>query len=101
MPPALKALLAQLIGLALAFLLARSGLVAGLWPIVATQAAGATLAAAMLRSARWWLPIHLGFLPLLVGAQRLNLQLVKVEAGRRPVDTTLPAASRCSVPSSL
>jgi hypothetical protein len=67
MPPALKALLAQLIGLALAFLLARGGLVAGLWPIVATQAAGATLAAAMLRSARWWLPIHLGFLPLLVG----------------------------------
>ena len=73
MPPALKALLAQLIGLALAFLLARGGLVAGLWPIVATQAAGATLAAAMLRSARWWLPIHLGFLPLLVGAQRLSL----------------------------
>lgn len=73
MPPALKALLAQLIGLALAFLLARGGLVGGLWPIVATQAAGATLAAAMLRSARWWLPIHLGFLPLLVGAQRLSL----------------------------
>ncbi len=73
MPPALKALLAQLIGFAVAFVLARGGLVAGLWPLVVTQAASAAVAAAMLRSARWWLPIHLGFLPLLVGAQRLNL----------------------------
>lgn len=73
MPPALKALLAQLIGFALAFALARGGLVAGLWPIVATQAAGAAVAAATLRCARWWLPIHLGFVPLLVGAQGLGL----------------------------
>ena len=73
MPPALKALLAQLIGVAAAFLLARGGYVSGLWPLVATQAAGAALAAEALRSARWWLPIHLGFVPLLVGAQGLGL----------------------------
>ncbi|MDX9886611.1 class I SAM-dependent methyltransferase [Thauera sp.] len=73
MPPALKALLAQLIGSAVALLLARNGLVAGLWQIVATQAASAAVAAALLRSARWWLPIHLGFVPLLVAAQSLGL----------------------------
>ena len=73
MPPALKALLAQLIGFAAAFLLARGGYVAGLWPLVAAQTVSAALAAAALRSARWWLPIHLAFVPLLVGAQGLGL----------------------------
>lgn len=73
MPPAFKALLAQLIGFAVAFLLARGGLVAGLWPLVATQASVAAVAAAMLNSARWWLPIHLGFVPLAVAAQGLGV----------------------------
>lgn len=73
MPPALKALLAQIIGFCIAFQLARSGAVAGLWSLVATQAASAALAAAALRSARWWLPIHLGFVPLMVGAQDLDV----------------------------
>jgi SAM-dependent methyltransferase len=70
MPPALKALLAQLAGVAVAFALARAGVVSGLWPLVAVQAAAACISAALLRSARWWLPIHLAFLPAVVGAQR-------------------------------
>lgn len=58
MPPALKALVAQLVGGVLAYLLARSGhLPSGLLPLVATQALGAVAAAALLRSARWWLEI--------------------------------------------
>lgn len=54
MPPALKALLSQVAGLAIAFALARAGLVAGLWPLVGVQALGATVAATALNSARWW-----------------------------------------------
>lgn len=73
MPPALSALLSQVVGFAAAFALARAGLVAGLWPLVAVQAVTAALAAAVLRSARWWLPIHLGFLPLAVAAHGLGL----------------------------
>lgn len=74
LPPALKALAAQLAGLLTAFVLGRSGMLpAGLWPLVATQAIAATLTAAVLGSARWWLVIHLAFLPLLVAAQRLDL----------------------------
>lgn len=74
MPPALKALAAQLAGWALAWLLARSGaLPAGLWPLVIAQAVSAALCAAALRSARWWLPIHLGFMPLAVAAHGLRL----------------------------
>lgn len=63
MPPALKALCAQLLGAAGAFTLARAGFVGGLWPLVAMQAVLAALASLLLRSERWWLPIHLGFLP--------------------------------------
>mgnify|MGYP001194456279 CR=1 FL=1 len=66
MPPALKALLAQLLGVVGAVVLARAGLLGGLWPLVAAQATIATGCAALLRSARWWLPIHLGFLPLAI-----------------------------------
>ncbi len=73
MPPALKALLSQIAGLAVALGLARAGLVSGLWPLVGVQALAAALAAGALRSARWWLPIHLGFLPLVVGAHGLDL----------------------------
>lgn len=73
MPPALKALLAQLAGLATAFTLARAGLVGGLWPLVGVQALTAAAVAHLLRSARWWLPIHLGFVPLAVGTQGLGV----------------------------
>ena len=74
MPPALKALLAQIIGLAEAFALARVGAVTGLWALVATQALLACAASAALRSARWWLPIHLAFLPAVVGVLGLGLR---------------------------
>lgn len=73
MPPALKALLAQLAGWLLTYLLGRSGLLTGLWPLVMAQAVGATVAAAALRSARWWLPIHLLFTPLAIAALHLKL----------------------------
>ena len=75
MPPALKALLAQVLGTAGAFALARSGLVGGLWPLVASQAVLATGSAWLLRSARWWLPIHLGFVPLALLTHGLTRQL--------------------------
>jgi hypothetical protein len=73
-PPALKALLAQSAGAIIAIAIARGGfLPAGIWPVAATQAAGAAVVAAALRSDRWWLPIHLGFVPLLVGAGKLDV----------------------------
>jgi len=75
MPPSLKALLAQLLGVAGALALARAGFVGGLWPLVATQAVIATGSAWVLHSARWWLPIHLGFLPAVVLAHGLTRQL--------------------------
>lgn len=74
LPPALKALLAQLAGAALAFGAGRSGLLpAGIWPLVTVQAAGATLTAILLRSAPWWRWIHLGFLPLAVAALQFRV----------------------------
>lgn len=74
MSPALKALVAQIAGWIAAFALARSGVLpAGPWTLVATQALGAAAAAAALRSAHWWLPIHLAFTPLAVAARTLNL----------------------------
>lgn len=74
MPPALKALLAQLLGCTAAFAVARSGLLpAGLWPLVAVQAVAATSAAIALKSAPWWRWIHLGFVPLVVGAVQLAI----------------------------
>ncbi len=75
MPPALKALLAQILGAAGALALARNGLLGGLWPLLAAQATLAAGAALLLRSARWWLPIHLGFLPLAVLGHGLSRQL--------------------------
>lgn len=74
MPPALKALIAQLAGWAGAALLARGGLLPpGLWPLIAAQAMAAAAAAAALRSARWWLPLHLAFSPLAVAAHGLGI----------------------------
>ncbi|WP_332673017.1 hypothetical protein [Aromatoleum sp.] len=74
MPPALKALLAQSGGAVVAVALARGGLLPpGTWAVVGTQPVGATVVAAALRSARWWLPIHLAFAPLLVLAGKLGV----------------------------
>lgn len=75
LPPALKALLAQLLGLgaAVAVSAGTSALPIGGWSFVFAQGAAATLAAAALRSAPWWLPIHLAFAPALLAATRLQI----------------------------
>lgn len=74
MPPALKALFAQIAGWACALLLAGAGwLPPGIWPLAGTQALCATAAAAAMRSARWWLAIHAVFAPLLVVAGRAGI----------------------------
>ncbi len=71
--PAAKALLAQLAGAAGALVLARNGWLTGLWPLVGAQAGLAAAVAFGMGSARWWLPIHLGFLPLAVVALQLGI----------------------------
>lgn len=73
MPPALKAFVAQLAGWLAALALGRHGLVNGLWPLLLAQAAVASASAAALRSARWWLPIHLVFTPLAASLHVLGL----------------------------
>jgi len=74
MPPALKALLAQLAGWSAAYAAARGGMLpAGVWPLVAAQALAASGAALLLKSARWWRWIHLGFTPLLAVALLLQI----------------------------
>ncbi|MDX9700608.1 MAG: class I SAM-dependent methyltransferase [Rhodocyclaceae bacterium] len=74
MPPALKALFAQTAAWAGVWLLARGGLLPpGLFALVTAQALLAVVLATALRSAPWWLLIHLLFTPLLVLAHRLDL----------------------------
>lgn len=74
MPPALKALIAQIAGWLIALLLIRIGWMA---PdqlfVILTQAIAAASVAALLRSAWWWLPIHLAFSPLLIAADQLGI----------------------------
>jgi len=71
-PPALKALLAQLCGWGVVWLLGPL-LPGGVWVLAFCQAIAATAVAAVLRSARWWLPIHLGFTPLVFAAHALEV----------------------------
>lgn len=74
MPPALKAFLSQLAGWLIAALLVRSQVLpAELWWLVGAQAVAATAVALALRSARWWLPVHIAFSPLLVAANTLGV----------------------------
>lgn len=74
LPPALKALLAQLGGVAVAFAAGRSGLLpGGVIALVAVQAVAAAGVATLLRSARWWRWIHLGFMPLVTGMLALRI----------------------------
>lgn len=73
--PATRALLAQAIGLLCVALFAQTGVLFGL-PLLALaglQGILAALAAALLRADRWWLPVHLVFLPGIVLASRLGL----------------------------
>ncbi|MDR2015360.1 MAG: class I SAM-dependent methyltransferase [Azoarcus sp.] len=72
--PALKALFAQLCGWGAVWLLGQSGLLpGGVWVLAFSQAVTATVAAAALRCARWWLPIHLVFMPLAFAAHALGI----------------------------
>ncbi len=73
--PLVKALAAQLLALALAATLARAGLLpgGGLWPAAIAQGLAAAGMATVLRSERWWLPIHLLFVPSLLAATTLGL----------------------------
>lgn len=74
MPPALKALIAQISGWLIALLLVRAGWLGAELPfVVGAQALGAAVVAALLRSAWWWLPIHLAFSPLLIAADQLGI----------------------------
>ncbi|MDR3087321.1 MAG: class I SAM-dependent methyltransferase [Azoarcus sp.] len=69
LPPALKAILAQVCGWGLVWLSGVTGfLPGGSWALAFIQSVAATLAAATMRSARWWLPIHFVFTPLLFAA---------------------------------
>lgn len=74
MPPALKALIAQIAGWLFSLLLVRAGWLAPeMHLVVGVQALGAMAIAALLRSAWWWLPIHLGFSPLMIAADQLGI----------------------------
>lgn len=76
MPPALKALVAQVVG----FGLVATTLVFGLMPpeqplaLMVFQGGVAAAASLALRADRWWIPIHLAFGPALVFAARLGIQ---------------------------
>lgn len=75
MPPALKALVAQLVG----FGLMAATLVFGLMPadhalaLMVFQGGVAAAASLALRADNWWIPIHLAFGPALLFAARLGL----------------------------
>ena len=72
--PALKALVAQFCGWGVVWLLGQSGLLpGGIWILAFTQAVVAVAVAMALRSARWWLPIHLAFTPLAFAAHALGV----------------------------
>jgi len=74
LPPVLKALIAQSGGWIFVWLIGRFGVLPGaIWTLVFVQAIAAVVIAAWLRSARWWLPIHLVFTPLAVAALALGV----------------------------
>jgi hypothetical protein len=75
MPPALKALIAQIVSTAVVVAISAStgAFPIGDWGFVFAQSATAVLVAAALRSAPWWLGIHLAFAPALVAAARLPI----------------------------
>lgn len=73
--PATRALVAQLVGAICVVLFAQLGVLYGL-PLLALaglQGVFAALTAALMRADRWWLPLHLVFLPTIVLTARLGL----------------------------
>ncbi|MDX5364610.1 MAG: class I SAM-dependent methyltransferase [Pseudazoarcus pumilus] len=73
LPSWLAALLAQLGGVLLAFGLARSGMVSSGALLIGCQAVTAALISRLLRRERWWLLIHLCFMPLLLAARSADI----------------------------
>lgn len=72
--PATRALVAQLLGACFVVLMNKIGVLYGL-PLLALaclQGVFAALAAALMRADRWWLPLHLVFLPGVVAAAGLG-----------------------------
>lgn len=99
MPPALKALLAQLGGCATIYGLAAAGTwPVGVWPLAFGQAAAAAACAALLGSAKWWLPMHLAFAPLVVAALQLDIAPAWYLAGFLVLAATFWTSFRTQVP---
>lgn len=74
LPPLVKALVAQLGGWAVAFLGVRLGVLGhDPWRVIAVQAVTAAGMARLLASDRWWIPIHLAFMPAIIAAQQLAI----------------------------
>jgi len=70
-----KALACQIIGLIIAFLLTRifPQLAYGLWTVFLLQGITAAASSRLFHQPIWWLPIHLLFLPAVVGMTIINL----------------------------
>ncbi len=73
--PATRALVAQLIGACCVALFAKTGVLFGfsLFALACLQGVFAALTAALMRADRWWLPLHLVFLPAVLLASGLGL----------------------------
>lgn len=73
--PIAKALTCQLLALAAVALALRMGLLGAgsLWPAALSQGLVATGLAWTMRAERWWLPIHLLFLPAVLAASAIGL----------------------------
>jgi hypothetical protein len=70
-----RALLAQILGFAVAWLLARTlpAVFHGIWVLAITQGFAALFASRWLRQPRWWQPMHLVFLSAVLAATTLAL----------------------------
>lgn len=70
---ALRGIAAQLLGLLAAYLLTQLLNWNSIWPFMTLQAVGAALLSQQLGQPRWWMLIHLLFLPTAVGLLALNI----------------------------
>jgi hypothetical protein len=73
--PLIKPLSAQLAGLVFVYALSRNGILPTLplfW-LAGLQGCFAAIVSMLLLGPRWWIPIHMGFFPAIIGATRLHL----------------------------
>lgn len=78
LPVGLQSLLIQFIALALAVLAARVATFSfpldfALWQLAVVQGGLAAVLSLAWRQPRWWIPLHAGFLPAVLGAARLDV----------------------------